>query len=117
MPIIHTLPDLIRAAIAHTTRNKYERARVSWADFCRIYIKLYTTTDTFFVATYFKHLLLHKGARDSINDAFYEIIWGNHSSKYPPPPPPPHTDNPFIELEFEGAVFLGAKENIPLPMI
>ena len=96
-----TLPDLIRAAIAPTTRNKYERAWVSWVDFCRMYNKPYTTTDTFFVATYFNHLLLQKGTRGSINDAFYGIRWGHHSSGYHSP-----TDHPFVKLAYEGALRL-----------
>ena len=74
-----TLPDLIRAAIAPTTRNKYERAWVSWVDFCRMYNKPYTTTDTFFVATYFNLLLLQKDTRGSINDAF---LWHKMGSPF-----------------------------------
>ena len=53
--------------------------------------------DPFYVAIYHNHVLFISGAKDSIITAFYGIRWDHHVMGFKSP-----TENPFVQLAFEG---------------
>ena len=111
--LIDSLPQMINAAIAPKTKTKYERGWESWKQFCTKHKIPILPADPFYIAVFFNFLLHSKGTRGSINDAFYGIRWGHHSSGYYSP-----TDHPYVQLAFEGAKRLsnysGSKKKDPM---
>ena len=96
--LINTLPEVIKAALAPNTQEKYERAWKSWCGFCEVNHIRNLPSDPFFIAVHFNHLLTTNGSRGSVIDAFYGLRWGHHAAGFYSP-----TDHPFVQLAFEGA--------------
>ena len=97
--LISTLPRLIDAGVAVSTKTKYARAWRQWELFCADKPEVVCRpADPFFIAIYFNHLLTEKGTRGSLTDAMYGIRWGHISAGYHSP-----TDHPFVKLAYEGA--------------
>ena len=97
--LIATLPRLINASIADSTRNKYSRAWDQWEKFCEHKPEIVPRpADPFYIAVYFNYLLNKKGTRGSVTDAMYGIRWGHTSTGFYSP-----TDHPFVKSAYEGA--------------
>ena len=97
--LISTLPRLIDASIADSTRSKYSRAWAQWEQFCKDKPEVvHRPADPFYIAVYFNHLLNVRGTRGSVTDAMYGIRWGHTSAGFFSP-----TDHPFVKLAYEGA--------------
>ena len=88
-----SLPRLIDAGIAGSTKAKYERSWSGWKMFCIKHHLTARPAEPYFIAVYFNHLLLQKGTRGSITDAMFGIRWGHVSAGFISP-----TDHPCITL-------------------
>ena len=100
--LISTLPRLIEAGVAASTKTKYQRSWWKWEQFCVDKSEVVSRpADPFFIAVYFNHLLMTTGTRGSIQDAMYGIRWGHISAGFYSP-----TDHPFVKLTYEGAIRL-----------
>ena len=94
-----TLPNVIKAALAPSTNNKYERAWCQWKAFCFQNPGIVTRpADPFYIAIYFNFILTTRNSRGAITDAYFGIRWGHHSAGYYSP-----TTHPFVKLAYEGA--------------
>ena len=111
--LLKMLPDLIKAAIAPSTRQKYEKAWNSWCKFCVSHSIVALPADPFCIALYFNNLLHSQAKRGAINDAFYGIRWGHHSAGCFSP-----TDHPFVKLALDGALrlteYTGSRRKDPM---
>ena len=112
--LVSTIPRLVNAAIAKSTRSKYERAWSRWESFASTRDEVTARpADHFHIAIYFNYLLTVTGKRGAIIDAMYGIRWGHISAGYISP-----TDHPFVKICYEGALRLsnysGLKKKDPI---
>lgn len=101
-----SLPEVIMAAKADTTTNKYWRAWSKWLQWCKDKDEVISMpADPFIVAIYLNHLLHSSNNKGALTSAFYGLRWGHHINGYHSP-----TDHPFVQLAYEGAVRLCEKK-------
>ena len=81
-----------------TTNKKYFREWKNWVDWSNSKQGVIScSADPFYVAIYLNQVLFISGAKGKIITAFYRIRWSDHVMGFNSP-----TDNPFVQLAFEG---------------
>ena len=93
-----SLPFVIESGLANSTNKKYFHGWKAWADWCNSKQEVHLCpADPFYVAIFLNHILFTSGKKGSVITAFYGIRWGHHVMGFDSP-----TDNPFVQLTFEG---------------
>ena len=77
-----------------------------WVDWCNSKQEVdLCPADSFYVVIFLNHILFTSGKKGSFITAFYGIRWGHHVMEFDSP-----TDNPFVQLAFEGCQRLSQSE-------
>ena len=93
-----SLPFVNESGLANSTNKKYFHGWKVWADWCNSKQEVHLCpADLFYVAIFLNHILFTSGKKGSVITAFYGIRWGHHVMGFDSP-----TDNPFVQLTFEG---------------
>ena len=93
-----TLPFVIESGLAATSNKKYFRGWKYWADWSNsIQEVISCPAFPFYLAICLNPVLFTSSAKGSIITVFYGIRWGHHVMGFNSP-----TDNPFVQLAFEG---------------
>ena len=100
--LTRSLPLIVQSGRSKGTVKKYHPAWVKWLDWCKTKPEVCPRpAEPFYVAIYFNHLLFMSGRKGCIAAAMYGIRWGHHIVGLPSP-----TDNPLVQLAFEGSTRL-----------
>ena len=100
-----SLPNVLMAALAPTTSDKYGRGWGRWVDWAQSKPEVTVLpADAFYVAIFLNHLVVANGTVGAIRDAVYGINWAHHAAGYNSP-----TEDPFVELVHKRAERLCGK--------
>lgn len=104
--LAHSLPDVILAAKAPSTNEKYRNSWKGWLDWCDGKKEVNAIpAEPFYVAIYLNFTLETANNKGALTAAFYGIRWGHHVNGFLSP-----TDHPFVQMAFEGCIRLCDKK-------
>ena len=92
------LPIVIESGLANFTNKKCFHGWKTWTDWCNSKQEIdLCSADPFHVAIFLNHILFTSGKKASVITTFYGIRFGHHVMGFDF-----QTDNPFVQLAFEG---------------
>ena len=103
--LARSLPQVVRSALAPTTREKYGGGWTNWQRWASSKPEVQEfPADPWYVAIFFNHLLQTNGTKGALHSAAYGIRWAHQASGLKSP-----LDDPFVTIVLQGCERLSAK--------